>query len=53
LEYKSPQLLREAVDEYVKGEGGKRGVVTDGWRVLDAGCGTGLSGVMFRNISGG
>ncbi len=55
LEYKAPELLRRAVDTHLASPRGKplrpskkKG---QGWRVMDAGCGTGLAGVLFRNIS--
>lgn len=45
-----------AVDAYLASKAGKalrpsrkKG---QGWRVMDAGCGTGLAGVLFRNLSG-
>lgn len=50
LEYKSPFLLRKAVDGYLASEEGRE-LNLSSWRVLDAGCGTGLSGADFRNIS--
>uniref|UniRef100_I2CRA6 Tetratricopeptide repeat family protein n=1 Tax=Nannochloropsis gaditana (strain CCMP526) TaxID=1093141 RepID=I2CRA6_NANGC len=49
LEYKSPELLRRAVDGLLQGEG-EAGKAPE-WRVMDAGCGTGLSGLVFRNLS--
>jgi predicted TPR repeat methyltransferase len=50
LQYKSPFLLRKAVDAFLATEEGKE-LNLSNWRVLDAGCGTGLSGADFRNIS--
>ncbi len=43
LDYRGPALLRQAVEE-VMGTAG-------GWAVLDAGCGTGLVGEVFRPLA--
>ncbi|NYZ12012.1 methyltransferase domain-containing protein [Azospirillum sp. RWY-5-1] len=43
LEYRAPELLRQAVDSLADGR--------SGLRVLDLGCGTGLAGVTFRSLA--
>ena len=55
LRYQSPELLRQAVDVLLArlpaqdawAERGRRGE----WRVFDGGCGTGLCGPLFRNLT--
>ncbi|HBK80587.1 MAG TPA: hypothetical protein DDZ83_13110 [Nitrospinae bacterium] len=44
LQYKAPQLLREAVARI-------SGLDAAAWRVLDLGCGTGLCGTLFRDLA--
>ncbi len=44
LEYRGPQLLRDAVERRL---GGARA----SWTVLDIGCGTGLCGPLFRSLA--
>jgi predicted TPR repeat methyltransferase len=55
LRYQSPELLRSAVDGLLsvaapEDAWAARGR-SKGWRVLDGGCGTGLCGPLFRNVS--
>ncbi len=44
LEYRAPQLLRDAVERRLGGAGAS-------WTVLDIGCGTGLCGPLFRKLA--
>ena len=44
LEYRGPQLLRDAVERRLDG-------VQVSWTVLDIGCGTGLCGPLFRSLA--
>jgi len=58
LKYVSPTLLRQAVDLAVAPGGpaekdwpAEKGPSSGKWRVMDAGCGTGLCGPLFKNLS--
>ena len=55
LRYQSPELLRQAVDVLLArmpaGDAWADRGHSRAWRVFDGGCGTGLCGPLFRNLT--